>query len=517
MRDLIGKAEATQNEWLVYFVLEAETLPVADALKERVMDALVHNQDKKENGGSAPWRRPLVVGDTPINHAEFMAVVLFLCDMVDKSSNLLGKGNTLTTVVEYGINMHVSDTVPTSMTHQFFAAMVSMCWIVAVFIPSYLWGTVRVHVEGVESSGRDAPSAEWRTDGLDGEGEDSSHRAAQSDVSDLDYLSVATAVFWALFYKATAQVACLTSTLARANAAGLHSIELRWPEISKALRASGKYEPTTARDFYQYLQLLRRHRLAYKIAAKLFIACAYGLMVSRGLRPAKCPCFHSLLFVRAAFPHGPEPQMVVNMYLYWVLPRNAIILVVAGMLEIFHAERQEALTRAGHSGPLYLVISTCYLGFGGVSAARTTAVRTHLLLHCCLVDSHGSVRNSIPPSFFFSLSSLLVLPLVEFPPLLRGSWRPCTRRSSRHLHPLRVPAPGERHPLFDSVVYRPTQSSSKGHGEGAGPQRRDLHVFYLGHQERHWSQQRPRRRGDYARRNALPLYFAHVERRQRRR
>ena len=96
--------------------------------------------------------------------------------------------------------------------------------------------------------------------------------------------------------------------------------------------------------------------------------------------------------------------MVVNMYLYWVLPRNAIILVVAGMLEIFHAERQEALTRAGHSGPLYLVISSCYLGFGGVSAARTTAVRTHLLLHCCLVDSHGSVRNSIPPSLSLSLS-----------------------------------------------------------------------------------------------------------------
>ena len=292
VRDLIGKAEATDDEWLVYFVLKAATLPVADALKERVMDALVHNQDKKENGGIAPWRRPLVVGDTPINHAEFMAVVLFLCDMVDKSSNLLGKGNTLTTVVEYGINMHVSDTVPTSMTHQFFAAMVSMCWIVAVFIPSYLWGTVRVPLEGVESSGRDAPSAEWRTDGPDGEGEDSSHRAVQSDVSDLDYLSVATAVFWALFHIATAQVASLTSTLGRANAAGLHSIELRWPEISAKLRASGKYEPTTARDFYQYLQLLRRHRLAYKIAAKLFIACAYGLMVSRGLRPAKCPCFH---------------------------------------------------------------------------------------------------------------------------------------------------------------------------------------------------------------------------------
>ena len=291
VRDLIGKAKATDDEWLVYFVLKAATLRVADALKERVMDALVYNFANKESGGSAPWRRPLVVGDTPINHAEFMAVVLFLCDMVDESSNLLGKGNTLTTVVEYGINMHVSDTVPTSMTHQFFAAMVSMCWIVAVFIPSYLWGTVRVPLEGVESSGRDAPSAEWRTDGPDGEGEDSSHRAAQSDVSDLDYLSVATAVFWALFYKATAQVACLTSTLARANAAGLHSIELRWPEISAKLRASGKYEPTTARDFYQYLQLLRRHRLAYTIAAKLFIACAYGLMVKPQLAAGQVPLF----------------------------------------------------------------------------------------------------------------------------------------------------------------------------------------------------------------------------------
>ena len=69
-------------------------------------------------------------------------------------------------------------------------------------------------------------------------------------MSDGDYLSTATDVFQALFNKGPAQVAGLTCTLGRANATGEKSVESRWPEISSALRASGKYAPTTARDFF---------------------------------------------------------------------------------------------------------------------------------------------------------------------------------------------------------------------------------------------------------------------------
>jgi len=140
------------------------------------------------------------------------------------------------------------------------------------------------------------------------------------------------------------------------------------------------------------------------IAARLFIACAYGPMASRGLRPVKSPCFPYLtgvpLFLTAQTPGGgPDVPVLVA--------SQPITLAVAGMLEILHAERQEALARAGHSSALALVISSCYLDFGGVSAAGTSAVRTRLLLPCRSASLLPMAHFEI--SFHLSLSSLLVL------------------------------------------------------------------------------------------------------------
>jgi len=140
VRALICEAHATKGSWVISHVHNAALLLVADALKVKLIGATINNDANKKDGGSAPWQLPLRVEGTTVDHEGFKAIVFFLCAMVDASDSLPSAGHTLTTVCKCSIDVQVGDKVPTSMTHQFFAAMVRMCWIGGVFISSGEWG-----------------------------------------------------------------------------------------------------------------------------------------------------------------------------------------------------------------------------------------------------------------------------------------------------------------------------------------------------------------------------------------